>query len=109
MIENISKSTNEDLVKIIGENIIGTPSGLNAQHAQAELNRRLVNSINNLNSSTTVYSRKLLQLTIILFFTALIQIFVSLMSVAPSWKEWLIFCFVVMVIIILLIQLVTKK
>lgn len=109
MIENIGKLTNEELVKIIGEKIIGTESGLNAQQAQAELNRRLINNINNLNSSTTVYSQKLLQLTVILFITALIQIFVSLGSVSASWKEWAIFSALVLYIIGLLAHFIVKN
>ena len=49
--EEISKMENEDLVKLAGGTVIGTPSGLKAQHAQAELTKRLLESIGELNKN----------------------------------------------------------
>ncbi len=78
MIENIEKLKNEELVKIMGEKVIGTPSGLDAQHAQAELNRRLIDGINNFNKSTTDYSKRMIAVTIILLVVAMVQLVISI-------------------------------
>ncbi len=43
--------TNEELVNIAGSTVIGTPSGLKAQKVQAELNKRLMDSIGVLKST----------------------------------------------------------
>lgn len=72
--DNISTQSNEELVKSVGETVIGTPSGLKAQHAQAELTRRLIISIDDLNRTTSYYSKVLIGLTIALGILAIIQI-----------------------------------
>lgn len=73
MDEIISK-TNDELVKDAGQTVIGTVSGLNAQHAQAELTRRLIHSIKHLDETTAYYSKVLIWLTVVLGIFALIQI-----------------------------------
>lgn len=75
MTENITNTPNEELVKQAGETVVGTPSGLKAQYAQAELTRRLMNSINNLNKISSKYSQRLIWLTIVLGILAAIQIY----------------------------------
>lgn len=81
----IKNLTGHELVKQAGETIIGTGSGLKAQHAQAELTRRLIESIDNLNKETSRYSMALINLTIILFVIALIQLMVSIYTSSTSW------------------------
>ena len=71
---DIVSKTEEELVSDAGQTVIGTPSGLKAQHAQAELTRRLINSIKHLDETTSHYSRVLIWLTVILGIFALIQI-----------------------------------
>jgi hypothetical protein len=90
MIKNktIGEESSKDLVRIAGETVIGTPSGLKAQHAQAELTKRLTDSINRLNSSTTFYSDRMLELTIFLFVLGSIQIVISLRSVVSTTLQW---------------------
>lgn len=63
-----------ELVRRTSETVIGTPSGLKAQHAQAELMRRLIVSVDRLNASTSYYSKVLIWLTLILGILAVIQI-----------------------------------
>lgn len=59
--QEISKMKDEELVKLAGGTVIGTPSGLKAQHAQAELSRRLMNAITELNATSSKYSGRLIQ------------------------------------------------
>lgn len=59
--QEISKMKDEELVKLAGGTVIGTPSGLKAQHAQAELSKRLMNAITDLNATSSKYSGRLIQ------------------------------------------------
>lgn len=70
----IEDKTEEELVDDIGRNVIGTPSGLNAQFSQAELTRRLLVGIEDLNKATSRYSKIIIILTIVLGVFAIIQI-----------------------------------
>jgi hypothetical protein len=88
--DNIQKLTNEALVEMAGSTVIGTGSGLKAQHAQAELTRRLMNSLNNINSSNTKFSRIIIDLTILLFIVGFIQLFISIRAVSSSWTECIV-------------------
>jgi len=74
----MTTKTNEELVRDAGETVIGTPSGLKAQHAQAELTKRLIISIDNLNKTTSCYSKVLIWLTVALGILAVIQIILFL-------------------------------
>ena len=95
MTENKINTTDEELVELAGSSIIGTPGGLKAQHAQAELTRRLMISINNSSKETSRYSDRLLDLTILLFFLAVIQIIISLKFASTSLEEWAIYSIIV--------------
>ncbi len=75
MIQEIQKTTDEELVKLTGETVIGTPSGLKAQHAQSELTRRLMKSIRSLDQTTVFYSKVLIGLTVGLAVLGIIQIY----------------------------------
>lgn len=76
----ITSKTDEGLVEDAGQTVIGTPSGLKAQHAQAELTRRLINGIKHLDETTARYSKVLIWLTIGLGIFALIQIILFLIK-----------------------------
>lgn len=73
--ENISDEKDEELVRLAGQTVVGTQSGLKAQHAQAELTRRLMNTIKDLNSSTDKYSIILIWLTAVLAIITGIQFY----------------------------------
>jgi hypothetical protein len=81
MVENIKNKTDEELVEIAGVDILegnlNVSSGIR-QGAQAELTRRLMESIRNLNETTSKYSKILIWLTISLVFFALVQILIKL-------------------------------
>lgn len=73
-LKEMLKKTDEELVGDAGRIVIGTPSGLGAQHAQAELTRRLIRSIDNLNTNTSYYSKILIGLTVAIGVLTLFQI-----------------------------------
>jgi len=50
-----------------------------------EMMRRLKNSIQDLDKNTRNYSGKLIDLTILLFFVALIQVLVSIIAIPETW------------------------
>ena len=79
--ENIGDLKNEELVKLSGETVIGTPSGLRAQHAQAELTRRLIKTLNEFSRSSDRYSRRNLILSIALFFIGYLQLITTLIAI----------------------------
>ena len=74
----IEDKTEAELVDDIGKTVIGTPSGLNAQFAQAELTRRLILSIKGFNRTTSRYSVILIALSIVLGLIAITQIIVTI-------------------------------
>ena len=55
--------TVDQLVELAGETVIGTPSGLKSQKAQAEINRRLIEALNASQGSTKEHSKRLEFLT----------------------------------------------
>ena len=52
---------------------------------KALLDKRLKTAIQDLNRNTMRYSRRLIDLTILLFFLALIQTLISIMAIPESW------------------------
>ena len=74
----IEDKTEAELVDNIGSVVIGTTSGLKAQFAQAELTRRLIVSIRDLDRTTSKYSRIIVLLTVVLGILAGIQIWITL-------------------------------
>jgi len=107
--DNFNNLTNEKLVELAGETVIGTTSGLKAQYAQAELIKRLMDSINGLNKTTSRYSDKLLGLTIVLFFIAFVQLTVSLKSFFDSWMLWILSVFIVSYAISAVMKMIEKE
>jgi hypothetical protein len=61
--------------------------------ASDELTRRYLKSlqseIKNFNNTSTKYSEKLIDLTLILFVVAFLQLFISVRTISSSWGEWL--------------------
>jgi len=105
----IEDKTEAELVDDIGKTVIGTESGLKAQFSQAELTRRLIVATRDLNRATTEYSKKLVNLTYILFLVALIQLIVSVFSMPiPVWLRFFIWI-VLLFFIFSEIKLLYKK
>jgi len=82
--DDTRKMTVSQLVELAGGTIIGTPSGMKVQKAQAEINRRLIEALNASKEATKKYSRRiefltwvLVVLTIILVITALVPFFAT--------------------------------
>ena len=78
--EEKTEVSNEQLVEEAGRAVIGTPSGLVSQRAQAELARRLMESIRDLDTSTGRYSRVIIALTLCLGLLAYLQLMVGIFS-----------------------------
>ncbi|KKS11270.1 MAG: hypothetical protein UU67_C0078G0004 [Candidatus Daviesbacteria bacterium GW2011_GWB1_41_5] len=70
----IEDKTETELVDDAGSRVIGTESGLKAQFAQAELTRRLMESIKNLDNSTARYSQVLVGLTLAILVIGYLQL-----------------------------------
>lgn len=67
--------TVDQLVELTGETVIGTPSGLKSQKAQAEINRRLIEALNESKESTKKFSKRLEILTwVLVILTAILVI-----------------------------------
>lgn len=67
----------DQLVELAGETVIGTPSGLKSQKAQAEINRRLIEALNASKESMTKYSKRIECLTWVLVGLTIILIIVG--------------------------------
>ena len=80
---NIKNKTEEELVEIAGEDMlkIGSVDSGIRQKAQAELMRRLMNSIKDLNKTTSKYSKVLIWLTALLLVIAVIQIIIAVIQI----------------------------
>ncbi len=98
--------SNEELVKMAGETVIGTTSGLKSQQAQAELSRRLIESNLELKKSldsstdmTKTFNNAMFNLTIILTFLAIIQIYASTIGTQMHWV-WKIILYVAPLVVV---------
>jgi hypothetical protein len=78
--KEINGISDVELVAFAGSTVIGTSSGLKAQHAQAELTRRLMETIREANKSTTRHSTVTLGFTFVLFVTAILQLAAAIFS-----------------------------
>jgi len=76
-LEELYSSTDKKLVELSG--------GPQAEPAQAELTRRLMNSINDLNKQTSRYSNVIILLTVVMFVVGFMQLAVSMYS---AWGIW---------------------
>lgn len=77
--------------------------------AQIEMMRRLKNAIENLDKNTKNYSGKLIDLTILLFFIALIQVVISIMGVPGTWFTQFLMLGTVMYAIYYVIRRLAEK
>jgi hypothetical protein len=76
---DIENKTDKELVEMAGMDILeGSVSSGIRQKAQAELIRRLMNSIKDLDKTTSKYSKVLIGLTIALLIVAVFQIWISI-------------------------------
>jgi len=72
--------TVDQLVELAGETVIGTPSGLKSQKAQAEINRRLIEALNDSKESTKEYSKRLEFLTWVLVGLTIILVIIGALT-----------------------------
>lgn len=102
--KKIEELSNKELVHEVGMRTIGTGAGVKSQEAQAELTKRLIDSINNLNKETSHYSQKLMDLTWILFIVGFLQLFITIKSITGTMAEWLEVCILVVGVFLLLVR-----
>lgn len=69
--------TVDQLVELAGDTVIGTPSGLKSQKAQAEINRRLIEALNASQESTKQYSKRLECLTWVLVILTVVLVIIG--------------------------------
>ena len=81
----ISELTDEELVERTGSVAIGTPSGMRAQEAQAELTRRLTESMRAMDKTTEHYSFRLLGLTVLLLVATVVLIVLTAIMLPLPW------------------------
>ena len=101
--DNCQSKTDEELVNYCAEGMVY------ANAAQVEMMRRLKNAIENLDKNTKIYSGKLIDLTILLFFVALIQVLVSIMATPQSWITKISMSIIVMYAIYFIVRRITEK
>lgn len=104
--------SNEKLVELAGSTVIGTTSGLQAQKAQAELNKRLIESIDRLKNSldknniaTTKYNKVLLTVTVVMLLLALLQILLFILTLNYPWYFKILLEAIPVVIVIIFLRL----
>ena len=73
--------TVEQLVELSGSTVIGTPSGMSAQQAQAEMNRRLIEALNDSKESTGRFSKRLELLTWVLVVLTVILVVIGVATI----------------------------
>lgn len=81
--------------------------------ASDELTRRslqkLQNTIQDLDKNTKNYSGKLIDLTLLLFFVALIQVFISVIAIPESWLTKILVFGTVVYVIYYIIRRITEE
>lgn len=107
----MDKISNEQLVELAGTTVIGTPSGLKAQQAQAELDKRLIENMESLKNSldqnnivASKYNKILLGLTMLMALLAVFQVLLTTIAMNFSWIVKLVF----MVIPVAIVALVSR-
>jgi len=80
MTERTQEMTDQELVDIAGSTVIGTPSGLKSQHAQAELLRRNTEALHNSSKSSERYADRMMGLTLIVGLITFLQLMFSVIS-----------------------------
>lgn len=76
--------------------------------ASDELTRRylksLQNEIKNFNETSKKYSEKLIDVTLVLFAVAFLQLFISLRVISSGWGEWLFLAIITIYLFYLIIR-----
>ncbi len=108
--------SNEELVKIAGQTGVGTISGLKSQEAQAELNKRLIESLKNLSNKldesaqdTEKYNFVIVNLTIAMMFLAVVQVVVSVLALNATWLIRGLYVLIALVVIVLTLKNMKKR
>ncbi len=109
MSEEIKNLSDEELVEQSGSWPWGVSSEVKDRRAQAEMVRRLKDSIDKMSSSTNFYSDRLLDVTILLFLVGVMQLLVSLRTISESWGQWLISGFIFMFAIYLVVRFIVRE
>jgi hypothetical protein len=71
--------TVDQLVEMAGGSVIGTGSGMKAQKAQAEINRRLIEALNSSKESTEKYSQRIVCLTWVLIGLTVVLVIIEIL------------------------------
>jgi hypothetical protein len=80
---NLQGKTDLEIVETAGGGV-----GTGSQGAQAEMMRRLKDSIEKLDQSTSNFSRALFALSLLLFIVAILQLFISIFSMGMTiWES----------------------
>jgi len=77
--------------------------------ASVEMMRRLKNAIQDLDKNTKNYSGKLIDLTILLFFAALIQVFISVIAIPETWFNKILIFGIVVYAIYYIVRRITEE
>jgi uncharacterized membrane protein YiaA len=72
--------TNEHLVRMIAQSEAGVQTGVTVEHGKAELTKRLIEKLDNLDKTTEHYSQRVLILTFVLLFIGLGQLAVAIFN-----------------------------
>lgn len=85
----LSEMTDAELVSEAGSRVIGTPSGLKSQEAQAEMMRRLIKALADSKESADRYNKVLFFLTVMMFMVAFAQLVLSSVTLTgfPEWAR----------------------
>lgn len=107
----MERISNEELVQAAGSTVIGTPSGLKAQQAQAELNRRLIESMDQLrgsidknNDATKKYNKVILNLTLAMALLAVFQVLLAAFTTIFPWPIKIGLAIVPIMIIVMVLR-----
>ena len=86
-----------------------------AIQASVEMSRRLKESTNQLNDSiknldetTSRYSQRLVNLTIILFVVGFLQLIVTIGTISASWREWVMLSIIAFIFIFYAIKILNR-
>lgn len=78
--KNVFELTDKELVEQAGRTTVGTPSGLSAQLAHAELTRRNTEALIESSKSADRYADKMMGLSLIVGLIALLQLMFEILS-----------------------------
>ena len=103
--DSIKNKTDEEIVDFLSL----APGHSHEISAQAEMMRRLKNTIQDLDKNTMRYSRRLIDLTILLFFVAFCQVLISIMAVPLTWLARILLGMIVLYSIYFITRRIIEK